>query len=122
MRLQQYDFDMDYIAGSKLIIADALSRVPLTDDTPEISQEEVEMYIHSIETETLREKRMAQFVNETNQDEELQILLGHISRDWPTKPKDVDIKVKPYYHCRDELVYQNGVIMKGTRVVVPNIL
>ena len=36
LRLQKYDFKMNYIAGSKLIVADALSRAPLRDDTPEI--------------------------------------------------------------------------------------
>ena len=72
---------MNYIAGLKLIVADALSRIPLTDDTPEISQEEIEMYIHSIETEILiNEKRMTQFVTETVNDEDLQILLGYITR------------------------------------------
>ena len=27
--------------------------------------------------------------------------------------------IRPYYHCRDELVYQNGLVIRGTRIVIP---
>ena len=47
MRLQKYQFTMDYISGSKLIVADARSRAPLKDNAPEIPQEESDIYIYT---------------------------------------------------------------------------
>ena len=45
LRLQKYDFQLTYKSGSKIVLADALSRVSLKDLDPEISDEELEAQI-----------------------------------------------------------------------------
>ena len=50
LRLQRYDFDLHYIKGSKLTVADALSRSSLKENVPEISEHEMSLYVHSILT------------------------------------------------------------------------
>ena len=100
-------------------MADALSRAPLRDDTPEIPQEELEVYIHTLHTQGLiSTKRKDLIMKETAKDEELQTLLQYV-QEWPKQYKDVDHKVRPYYHCREEFTYQKGIIMKGVRTVIP---
>ena len=47
MRLQKYQFTMDYISGSKLIVADVLSNAPLKDNTPEIPEGIRDLYTFS---------------------------------------------------------------------------
>ena len=39
---------MEYIQGSKLTVADTLSRAPLNVEDPEISEEEMKFYVHSV--------------------------------------------------------------------------
>ena len=47
LRLQRYNFDMQYVKGNLLFIPDTLSRASLPDDTQEISEDELNAYIHS---------------------------------------------------------------------------
>ena len=45
-----------------------------------------------------------------------------LANDWPSKLKSVTPDVKVYVPIRDELIVDNGVILKGLRGVVPNSL
>ena len=48
LTLQKYEFEVAYIPGRKSVIADTLSRTYLTDNTQEISDREMDKYIHII--------------------------------------------------------------------------
>ena len=82
------------------------------------------MYIHAIEKfgSLLSEKLKQQMIKETAKDTELQVVLKYITKGWPKRFKDVHNEAKPYFYCRDSLVYQDGLIMKGVRTVVPQSL
>ena len=60
MFLQKYDFVVNYVPGKNLICSDILSKAPLKEQSPEISETEVKCQIHSVitsflsNTETLR--------------------------------------------------------------------
>ena len=45
-----------------------------------------------------------------------------IANGWPSKLKSVTPDVKVYFPIRDELIFDNGVILEDLRVVVPNFL
>ena len=79
------------------------------------------MYIHTLQSQGLiSTRRKDLIVKETAKDEELQTLLQYIQQGWPKQYKDVDHKVRPYYHhCRAEYTYQKGIIMKRVRTVIP---
>ena len=95
LRLQKYDFIMNYIQGSKLIVADALSRAPLMDNTPEILNEEMEIYVHMISSEKPISKRMLdKIVHSTTDDIVLQKLIKYIYEGWPRR-NEVDIAGLP---------------------------
>ena len=53
LRLQRYDFEMQYIQGKLLTVADTLSRASLNDSTPEIEDTEIKCYVHAIESNCL---------------------------------------------------------------------
>ena len=50
----------------------------------------------------------------------MQKVAHFIANGWPSKLKSVTPDVKGYFPIRDELIVDNGVILKGLRVVVPN--
>ena len=48
LHLHKYDFQLSYKSGSKMVLADALSRAFLKDADPEISDEESAAQIHMV--------------------------------------------------------------------------
>ena len=62
---------------------------------------------------TLQELR-----RETASDSEMQELKAIISKGWPEKGK-VPCYLRPFYHHREELVPEQGIIFKENRCIVP---
>ena len=62
---------------------------------------------------------MQQFQDETKTAESLQTLLTFIQNGWPKNRDQIPKTVHPYYTHRQELTYSNGIVFKGTRMLVP---
>ena len=121
LRLQKYDFEMHYIQGNLLTVADTLSRASLKDANPEIPEEEIRLNVHSFISNCLiSESRLKQFKVETENDDTLRTLRLFVENGWPAHRKDLPIHVRPYYNYRQELTVIDGVILKGERIVVPS--
>ena len=120
LRLQKYDFEMHYIKGKLLTVADTLSRASLKDTTPEIDEHELKYFVHSIMSNYLiSDTRMEQFRKETELDETLQTLKNYITNGWPSKRKDVPNNIHSYYCVKGELSIIDELILKDSRIVVP---
>ena len=78
LRLQKYDFDLDYVSGKKMFVSDALSRAHQTDATSEIPNLEMQHYVHSIVSNVpVSERRWKQFQSETRNDPVLKKLTDY---------------------------------------------
>ena len=111
LRLQRYDFEMHYIQGKLLTVADTLSRASLKDSKPEIEESEIISHVHSIESNCLiSDYRLQQFKDETRKDDTLQTLLKYIQHGWSKGRDQLPEKIKPYYIHRQELTYSNGIV------------
>jgi transposase InsO family protein len=55
----------------------------------------------------------------TATDPAMQTLSNLIRNGWPEKKNEVPNEVRPYFDIRDTLGYQNGIILKGERIVIP---
>ena len=42
-----------------------------------------------------------------------------IKRGWPNDKRPVPAEIRPFFHWRDELTVENGIVYKGSRCVVP---
>ena len=114
LRLQKYDFAMPSIKGLLLTIADILSRASLKDSTPEISDEDLKCFVHTITSNYLiSESRMKQFQEETLNDKTMQVLTRYIKSGWPLNRKHIPKEISPYYTYREELCMLDGLIMKA---------
>ena len=58
----------------------------------------------------------------TKVDPDLQTLLKVIATGWPQTKQEIPAAAAPYFHFRDELSEQDGVIFRGNRAVVPTAL
>ena len=75
---------MHFIKGSLLTVADTLSRASLKDCTPEISDEVLKCFVHTITSNYLiSESKMKQFQEETLNDKTMQVLTRYIKSGWP---------------------------------------
>ena len=62
LRLQRYNFYMDYVKGKLLCVPDTLSRASLQEDKSEIPEGDLEGYVHSIISNMpISESRFSEF-------------------------------------------------------------
>ncbi|KAJ8710409.1 hypothetical protein PYW07_009775 [Mythimna separata] len=64
---------------------------------------------------TLKELR-----NATNEDTVLRLVVNYVQNGWPNKI--VDSQLKPYHLCKTQLSYEDGCVMRGHKVVLPESL
>ena len=118
-----------------MYIADMLSRAYLTDadkqklmeyDIFQLQQEDqifkdiegINQIAHvRISNTTQQEVR-----KHTHADDTLQTLLTTILTGWPVKKDEVQVCIRAYWGYRDKITAQNGILFKGSRVIVPQSL
>ena len=55
----------------------------------------------------------------TQEDDELALLKHTITQGWPSYIKEVPCVIQSYWTFREELAIEDGIILKGTRIVIP---
>ena len=102
--------------GSKLFIADTLSRACL--DVPDTHVRVMKVNALKGESdEIINDVREA-----TAKDESMQKLISILRDSWPDNKNEVPSELKPYFDMRDTLSHQDGVILKGERIMIPKTL
>jgi len=68
------------------------------------------------------DERINEVREATAEDEKMQKLLSIIRDGWPDNKNEAPSELKPYFDMRDTLSHQDGVILKGERIVIPKSL
>ena len=118
LQLQTYNFKLIYKVGKELHIADTLSRAYLPRGDSQEDEEEFEV----LELTCISKRRADQIREAIQESDEQQELMKYILNGLPINGKNLSAKVKPYYAFRDELVIEDGIIVKQQRVVIPKSL
>ena len=119
LRPQKYDFQLTYKSGSKIVLADALSRVSLKDPDPEISDEELEAQIYIVyNNNEVTGTNLEEIRRSTADDCVLSELAEKTQNGWPSRRDGVSHELKQYWSYGDALSVINGVILKKDRVVI----
>lgn len=113
MKLYRYNIKFQYVQGIQLFLADTLSRAYLPHPGDDVCVLALNS-LSDVPDNTLKEVQEA-----TVRDPGLQVLLQIIQDGWPEKKSDVPACVRMYFDIRDTLSEQNGVILKGERILVP---
>ena len=116
LRLHRYDVDFHYTKGSKLFIADTLSRAHL--DVPDAHVRVTK--VNALKGES--DERINEVREETAEDESMQKLLSIIRDGWPYNKNEVPSELKPSFDVRDTLSHQDSVVLKEERIVIPKSL
>lgn len=126
LHLQKYDIKIIYKPGSTMYLADTLSRAHLGNDN---RNEQCRDQIFSVFEEInmvdylpISSSSLKEIQSSSEADETLQTLMDVIMSGWPDTKDTLPLEVGPYFHIRDELSVQNGMVFRGSRCVIPQSL
>ena len=121
LRLMRYDFTIVHVPGADLNTADTLSRAPVSEPTrgDEEFQREVQAFVESVmENIPATAKRLQEIKSLQQKDPLYRQLLHYTQRGWPDKFSLRGL-VKKYYSIREELSVYDGILLRGSRLVIP---
>ena len=95
-----------------MTMADTLSRQPREDST----QFQMDVQLHLVQFST---QRLVLLRHESQLDTELAGLGSMIMKGWPDKRYQVPSQIRKYWAYRDEMSIEDGLVMKGNCVMVP---
>ena len=108
---------MKYIPGSTNQLADCLSQLGGQKDTikvPNLHVYQITSQIYA-RSDSLNEMRIAM-----QEDEELALLKHTITHGWSSTIREVPSEIQTYWTFREELTMEDGIVLKGTQIVVPH--
>ena len=108
---------MHYLPGLKNQLADCLSRVGGLQDSiklPKLSMCQITSQLNS------RSDSLQQLWEASHTEDTLAILKYTIQKGWPSTIKELPSEIQPYWTFREELTTEDGLILKGTRIVAPS--
>ena len=117
MRMGRYDVDLKYRPGPQMILPDTLSRAH-----PELAGDTEPSPFDCVNAFTLMpvtDRRLEELREATTADDTMQELISVIRDGWPDRKDDLPELVKPFFDVRDTLTEQDGIILKGERLVIP---
>ena len=121
IRTWQYEFEPQHIPGRNNVISDALTRVtPL--ELQDSNAEKDILAMNFLQYSSIEEKERDEVLQETNKDPKLQVLKHAISTGWPAKRSQIPVFLHPYWNFRDELMIESGILMKNSKVLIPETL
>ena len=124
MRLMRFQYTVTHIPGPDLKIADALSRAPLPEitDTDKQLQVDTDAYVAQvIQGMPATPERLKQIRQAQEQDNILQQLIKFCTEGWPHHSK-LKGTIKLYKSVASELSVQEGLLLRGSRIVIPPVL
>ncbi|XP_062610827.1 uncharacterized protein K02A2.6-like [Saccostrea cucullata] len=120
LQLQRYNLKLVHVPGKQIPVADTLSRKYLPHTMPELSKG-IEAQLHLVhENMQVSDCRLEQIRLSTESDPQFQTLTKFILEGWPDLRRNCLDPIKEYWNFRDELSVENGLIMKGLRIVIPH--
>ena len=121
IRAWQYDFVPQHIPGRINVIADSLSRVTPLEFQDSNAEKDI-LAVNFLQYSSIEERERDEMLQETSKDKELQSLEHYISTGWPAKRSQIPVFLHPYWNYRDELMIESGILMKNSKVLVPETL
>lgn len=117
--LSGFQYDIEWIKTSQNGNCDALSRLPIEDDTDIFGEDCVQMY-YIAENATGIDCNTV--IRETKRDEVLTRILRYCTIGWPSDNKTLSEEEKKYFTKRNELSVDQNCLFWGIRIIIPSCL
>ena len=98
-------------------LANCLSRLGSQNDNIKLPK----LHIYQITSQLkARSDTLNQLHIATQEDDEIILLKHTITNGWPNSIKEVPPRIQAYWTFCEELTVEDGLVVKGTRIVIPN--
>ena len=118
LRCHEYNFTLTYRRGKNMFLSDALSRLRTHRHRADPPLETQKIEVHSAEVGAST-SRVQQIGHETQNDPTLRDVYQYIKQGWPDTAETLPDDCKVFYHLRDELSILDNIIIRGSRIVIP---
>ena len=117
IRTFPYNFKIRYIPGDINHVADCLSRLGVQKDSISLPKLHVNQITSQLKA---RNDSLHNIWLATQANDNLVILKYIIQQGWPKTIKEVPQEIQKYWTFHEELTIEDGLILKGTRIVIPD--
>ena len=124
LRMLIFDFNIVYVLGKKLVIADALSRTPLMapDQHDKHLEEDVQAYVDVIFQDlSISEQRLEEIRHAQENDPLCQEVARYCREGWPKKGQIKGL-VKRHYPVSSEISIVAELLMRNEQVIIPSVM
>ena len=122
LRLMRFNVVATHVPGKEQTVADTLSRQPLVYETEPETEEEVKAYVHGVMScVPIRDPLLLRIRQATAKDEILQKVMDFMFSGWPSSLEN-NLDLLQLFHLRQELTIIDGLLVRGTRIVIPSSL
>ena len=115
LHLSKYDTQVNYVGSESVLLADTLSRLV----QPGTAREIPGLGINIVQVLKAEPTHPESLQEETKADSTMASLTELIITGWPDSMQDLLDNRHPYWCFQDELTILDGLVMKGSRVVIP---
>ena len=105
--------EVEYQPGKEIVHTDTLSRLPSVHN-----KETLDLDVR-VDFVRFSDERIQEVRNKTKDDQVLRTLSETIVTGWPETIKELPTSIRSYLAFRDELFVEDGILLKGTRVIIP---
>jgi len=120
LKMAKYNVEIRYIQGKNNVIADALSRIshmePPAEDN-ELPVVELDTISRTLPASPAKLDEVREY---TDQDVVLSHLKDVVHHGWPEYPNECPQDLKEFWNFREDLSVENGLILKGHKLVIPS--
>ena len=128
LKIQGYDYDIQYRPGVKMTLADSLSRLPNLNKAPinvdlmtGLSADlSVDVDNPNIDMMNFSSEKEAKIREDTKTDSAFSLLLEIIYNSWPEDIKSLPQDLRQFWSYHEELAVENGIIFNGKQVLLPS--
>ncbi|UYV79403.1 K02A2.6-like [Cordylochernes scorpioides] len=116
---RRFGFEIVHIPGKELLDADALSRQPLLTTEGGEDERPTSAHINAVLSSiTDKDEMLTKTFEAQQEDTTLKAVVNYLEQGWPDKKK-MSQALLSYWHVKDELGVQNGLLMRSCRLVIP---
>ena len=116
MKTIPYDMVVRYIPGPTNVVADCLSRAPITSDRIQLPKLQVHEITNGLKCTA---DCLQQLCKKTIPDDTFALLKHTIQESWLEIIKQVPPEIQAYWTFRDLLTIKDGLVLKNTRIIIP---
>ena len=114
-QIKTQNINIEYVQGKNLPLPDTFSRQPLSENNEKLFDKQISYTRFS-------EPRLALIKKETKDEKQLQYVCTIIKNGWPTERRILPQNLREFWPYRDELTYENNMVIKGNQILIPKSL